>query len=117
MFSKLILVVLSATAALAAPLHPRTIGSITFYHPGTGACEENHADADMVASIGRGLYDSGDYCGKTIKVTGEAGEAIVTIVDRCDGCADNDLDISPAAFEKAMGDKDQGRVQGEWNWV
>ncbi|EKJ69893.1 hypothetical protein NXS19_007851 [Fusarium pseudograminearum] len=117
MFSKLILVVLSATAALAAPLHPRTLGSITFYNPGKGACEETHGDADMVAAIGRGLYDSGDYCGKTIKVTGEAGEAIVTVVDRCDGCADNDLDISPAAFEQAMGDKDQGRVQGEWNWV
>ncbi|RGP63615.1 hypothetical protein FLONG3_9828 [Fusarium longipes] len=117
MFSKLILLVLSATTALAAPLQPRTLGEITFYHPGKGACEEDHGDADLVAAIGRGLYDSGDYCGKNIKLKGEAGEVIVTVVDRCEGCADNDLDVSPSAFEKAMGSQSKGRVQGEWNWV
>ncbi|KAL4732664.1 hypothetical protein ACLX1H_001682 [Fusarium chlamydosporum] len=104
MFSKLILLALSATTALAAPV-PHTIGDITFYHPGTGACEGAHGDADMVAAIGGGLYDSGDYCGKSIKLKGDAGEVIVVVVDRCDGCSDTDLDVSPAAFEKAMGAK------------
>ncbi|CAG7558956.1 unnamed protein product [Fusarium equiseti] len=116
MFSKLIIIALS-TLAIAAPLQPQTLGSITFYSPGKGACEEDNGDADMVAAIGKGLYDSGDYCGKQIKLKGDVGEVIVTVVDRCDGCADNDLDVSPSAFEKSMGPRALGRVNGQWNWV
>lgn len=36
---------------------------------------------------------------------------------RCEACKDTDLDVSPAAFEQAIGPKDIGRGKGNWNFV
>ena len=40
----------------------------------------------------------------------------VTVVDRCVGCAETDLDVTEAVFEK-VADLYQGRVEVEWSWL
>lgn len=44
------------------------------------------------------------------------GGVTVTVVDRCPVCAENDLDLSPAAFS-AVGEEAEGRVEIEWTWL
>ncbi|KAJ7081151.1 hypothetical protein B0H15DRAFT_1024929 [Mycena belliarum] len=45
-----------------------------------------------------------------------AGKSIqVKIVDRCTGCQENDIDLTPAAF-KALADKGLGRTSVTWNF-
>ncbi|KAF4437869.1 hypothetical protein F53441_12927 [Fusarium austroafricanum] len=116
MFAKLFLF---ALPALAAPALKRTDGDITYYHPSTGtsACNQNHGDDDMVVALGASLFDSESLCGKTIKLQGDAGEITVTVADRCEGCQPDDLDVSPAAFKKAIGPLTKGRGKGTWSFA
>ncbi|CCT73374.1 related to rasp f 7 allergen [Fusarium fujikuroi IMI 58289] len=120
MFSKLFL--LALPLVLAAPAVKRTEGDITFYTPGQGACAGTHGVEDMVAAVGANLYDTQDVCGKTITLQGDAGTVTLTVVEevshtRCEACKDTDLDVSPAAFEQAIGPKNIGRGKGTWNFV
>ncbi|KAF9767172.1 hypothetical protein IL306_000300 [Fusarium sp. DS 682] len=115
MFSKLFL--LALPFVLAAPAVKRTEGDITFYTPGKGACAQTHGDDDMVVAVGANLFDTSDVCGKVIELGGDAGTVVLTVVDRCEGCKDTDLDVSPAAFEDAIGPQEIGRGKGTWAFV
>ncbi|KFH41751.1 hypothetical protein ACRE_075360 [Hapsidospora chrysogenum ATCC 11550] len=110
-----------ATAVMAAPSSQERAaghrGSVTYYHPGLGACEQVHGDRDMVGAVSKLRFDVSRPCGKRVRVRGPAGQATITIVDRCDGCAHDDLDLSPAAFRQAIGDLGIGNTQAEWEWV
>lgn len=37
----------------------------------------------------------------------------VTVVDRCQGCAEGDVDLSPTAFSK-LANQDLGRIKVTW---
>ncbi|KAF5011636.1 hypothetical protein FDECE_2259 [Fusarium decemcellulare] len=121
MFSNIAATVLLALPlfANAAPanLAKRNSGELTFYNPGLGACGGTNGDGDIVVAMSAALFDAQKPCGRKIKVHGDAGTAVVTVVDRCEGCATNDLDLSPAAFTKAVGDLGLGRVTGSWEWA
>ncbi|KAF4341835.1 expansin module family [Fusarium beomiforme] len=114
MLSKLFL--LSLPFVLAAPTPKDKHGDITFYIPGKGACGQTSGENDMVVAIGASLFDSGDFCGKKLELAGEAGIVFLTVVDRCVGCKDTDLDVSPAAFEEAIGPKEIGRRRRTYGW-
>lgn len=103
---------------LAAPLAAlASNGEMTYFHPGLGACGDNHGDGDMIVAISSDLYDAKDQCGRKIKVRGNAGDTIVTVVDRCVGCAHDDLDLSPNAFKAAVGGLGVGRTTASWQWA
>ena len=110
-----------ATAVTAAPSSQERVaghrGSVTWYDPGLGACGQTHGDGDMIAAVSHLRFDVSRPCGKRARVRGPAGEATVTIVDRCQACAHDDLDLSPAAFRQAIGDLGIGETQAEWEWV
>lgn len=40
----------------------------------------------------------------------------VTVVDRCEGCERDDVDLSESAFGK-VAKMEEGRVRGAWEWV
>jgi rare lipoprotein A (peptidoglycan hydrolase) len=40
----------------------------------------------------------------------------VAIQDRCPGCAERDLDLSPSAFQQ-LAHLDVGRMEMTWEWV
>ncbi|KAG8765149.1 hypothetical protein FRC12_007662 [Ceratobasidium sp. 428] len=77
-------------------------------------------DSDYVAAIGKSLYDSmtpdknpnhSKACGKMTTVKYQGKSTKVKIVDRCEACGRNDIDLSPTAFKK-LGKLSEGRLKG-----
>lgn len=48
--------------------------------------------------------------------SGGSNSVTVTITDRCEGCAHDDLDFSPTAFNQ-LAKPEEGRVQISWNYA
>ncbi|KAI7852624.1 RlpA-like double-psi beta-barrel-protein domain-containing protein-containing protein [Circinella umbellata] len=101
----------------ALPLHRRQSysGDGTFYTVGLGSCGQTNSDTEMVAALSSSLMSSGDNCGKQLTATSDGGSVTVTAVDSCPGCAEGDIDFSPAAFEK-LGSLDKGRISIQWSF-
>lgn len=103
-------------------------GDLTFYDVGLGACGGTNTDSDMICAASMLLYDGFDgytganpnanpICGKQIAITYGGKTITVTVVDRCVGCAEYDLDLSPTAFSQ-LADQSQGRLHGAtWQFV
>lgn len=100
-------------------------GDLTYYAPGLGACGIVSTETDLICAISHALYDSynnspnpntNPLCGHKIKAIRGEKSLTVTVVDRCEGCKPDDIDMSPAAFEH-LADLDEGRVGVEWSWV
>ncbi|KAI5457436.1 RlpA-like double-psi beta-barrel-protein domain-containing protein-containing protein [Mariannaea sp. PMI_226] len=112
---------LALPLALAAPtsntIQARATGSMTWYQPGLGSCGETNTETDLICAMSASLYDSIKPCGKSIKIKGPAGTVTVKVMDRCVGCAHDDIDLSPAAFEAAIGGLGVGRSNAEWEWA
>ncbi|EHK25048.1 expansin-like protein [Trichoderma virens Gv29-8] len=92
-------------------------GSITWYNTGLGACGHVNNDNELVAAVSHSLYDREHPCGRQIRVNYKGRSEVVTVVDRCEGCAENDLDLSPAAFRGVVGDLGVGRTTATWDWA
>ncbi|CUS13424.1 unnamed protein product [Tuber aestivum] len=102
------------------------VGEGTFYDTGLGSCGIVSAPSEHVCAISHLLMDSkktGDpnknpFCGSTILISYNNGPKVpVKIVDRCQGCAHDDIDLSPSAF-KAMGaEESAGRVKVSWTFA
>jgi len=103
-------------------------GQLTFYGVGLGACGYTNTDDDMIAAASMLLYDGFDgytgadpngnpICGKQVQITYNSNTIVVTIVDRCVGCAKYDLDLSPKAFS-LLASQDLGRLSGAtWHFL
>jgi len=105
-------------------------GDMTWFATGLGACGITNTDTDMICAVSHVLFDSwiganpdnpntNPICGKKISLTvpGASEPITVTVVDRCTGCACEDLDLTPTAFGK-LAPTSVGRVHGmTWNWV
>lgn len=126
------LAVPSDNTAVPSPVGALAQGQMTFYNPAQGACGKVNGDNDAVMAISHGIFDehqapgdnpnNNELCGRKIRAhrfnekTGKDASIVVTIVDKCLGCAYNDIDVSPAMFEK-LADPAKGRVNVEWSWV
>jgi hypothetical protein len=104
-------------AEAKAALGSRTTGDFTYYNTGLGACGWVNYDSDLVAAVGHGLFDRERPCGRTARIHYNSKSLVVNIVDRCGGCADTALDLSPTAFRKLVGTLGPGRVQGTWEFT
>ncbi|KPM34201.1 hypothetical protein AK830_g12370 [Neonectria ditissima] len=113
----LLALTLPLTHAAPSPPHPRRTGQMTWYSPGLGACGMTHGEGDLIAAVSAPLYDTSNPCGRRIRVTGPAGSVDVVVVDRCGGCGYDDLDLSPVAFQQAVGDLGLGRKEATWKWA
>lgn len=100
-------------------------GEGTYYSTGMGACGKVSSDSDYIIAISHELYDENNIdnnpnhnplCGKKIRAYYEGNSVDVTVVDRCEGCAYNDLDFSPSAFTQ-LADKSLGRIDITWEWL
>ncbi|PHH61420.1 hypothetical protein CDD81_391 [Ophiocordyceps australis] len=110
-----------ALAVCAAPA-PDTAaaassGQITYYYPGLGACGQTNGANDAIVAVSAPLFDSQRPCGRNIRVKYGGRSVVVRVVDRCAGCAYNDLDLSPTAFQQVVGDLGKGRVPASWEWA
>ncbi|MEV7424883.1 MULTISPECIES: RlpA-like double-psi beta-barrel domain-containing protein [unclassified Streptomyces] len=112
----------TATSATAAPDTARIAGQATWYNTGLGACGWNNNDGELVVAVSPGVYgtypnpNNSPVCGRQLQVNGPLGSVTVTVVDRCAGCATNDVDLSPAAFSR-IGDLNAGRINVSWDWL
>ncbi|MEW1718131.1 RlpA-like double-psi beta-barrel domain-containing protein [Streptomyces sp. NPDC093109] len=97
-------------------------GDGTYYNTGLGACGWRNNDSQLVVAVSQRWYgtapnpNNSAACGKQLKVRGPLGVVYVTIVDKCMGCATDDLDLSPAAFRQ-IANISQGRVSIRWVWA
>ncbi|KAK0233153.1 expansin family protein [Armillaria fumosa] len=101
-------------------------GEITFYETGLGSCGITSTDSDHIVALSQILYDQytpagnanrNTLCGKTIHIEYGGKSTDVTVVDRCTGCAEWDLDLSPAAFDD-LASESLGRLQSAtWSFT
>ncbi|KAH9486862.1 Allergen Asp f 7 [Psilocybe cubensis] len=86
-------------------------GQGTFYSTGLGACGITNKDTDHIAAVSHLLFDSFP------RLDPDQGKSVVvTLTDRCTGCAITDLDFSPSAFNQ-LADFAVGRISGmTWVW-
>lgn len=96
-------------------------GDATYYNTGLGSCGWTSKDSDLIVALNHGQMANGansnnnPNCGRSITATGPNGSVTVKVVDTCPGCANGDLDLSPAAFAK-IADMSAGRVPVTWDW-
>jgi len=103
-------------------------GEGTFYATGLGACGITNVDTDFICAVSQSLFDGFEgytggnpnknpICGRKIKATFQGKTVSVTVTDRCVGCAVDDLDFSPSAFDK-LASQSVGRLKGmTWSWA
>ncbi|KAH8922263.1 carbohydrate-binding module family 5 protein [Atractiella rhizophila] len=107
-----------------------TTGDGTVYDVGLGACGINNVASDNVVAVGHALYDStipagssnpnlATICGRSILATNPANgvSVTVTVVDRCVGCTDNDLDFARGPFAVLYNGADTGRFPINWQFT
>lgn len=83
-----------------------------------------NSDTDYIAALPVGTWNrlggsksNGNVvCGHDLKISNGDKAITVKVVDQCPSCADNHVDLSPAAFE-ALGSKDKGVLPVSWGWV
>ncbi|KZV90802.1 hypothetical protein EXIGLDRAFT_565251, partial [Exidia glandulosa HHB12029] len=93
-------------------------GVMTYYGQGQTACGDVYDDSTYTAAISHTTYDAwpgaspstnrnpvcGPFCHYplTATITNPANNVSFTvhIVDRCEGCVPDDIDLAPAAFLK-----------------
>ncbi|KAI9445201.1 expansin family protein [Lactarius indigo] len=104
------------------------VGQGTWYNPGLGSCGITNTDSDYIAAVSHILYDgypgysvvnpnSNPVCGRKIAATYKGKSVTITATDRCEACAETDLDFSPAAFSQ-LADISVGRLGGvSWHWA
>ncbi|KAI1312130.1 RlpA-like double-psi beta-barrel-protein domain-containing protein-containing protein [Xylaria venustula] len=133
-FTKIILAV-AATAGLvsAAPAtsspalasRQTQSGDLTYYAPGLGACGVTNSESDAIVALSQELFDQytpngnpnlNSLCGRQIQINLGGKSAVVTVEDRCTGCAYNDLDVPVAVFSQ-LADPSLGRVEISWSWL
>ena len=94
-------------------------GDITYYTPGMGACGWTSTTSDAIVAISETIFDvytpngnpnNNPLCGKTVTIVGTDGSTYdAEIVDRCVGCDEESIDLSPSMFTIVAPDGD-GRV-------
>jgi len=116
-----------SSGTLAGLLSQVFSGDGTFYATGLGACGITNNDNDMIAAASQAFFDSfpgagvnpnlNPLCGRKVSVTFGGVTIVVSITDRCTGCAFGALDFSPAAFNK-LADPSVGRIHNiQWHFV
>ncbi|KAI5455692.1 RlpA-like double-psi beta-barrel-protein domain-containing protein-containing protein [Mariannaea sp. PMI_226] len=92
-------------------------GDVTWYNPGLGACQKTNYNWEPVAAVSAALFDTEQPCGRRIRVTSALSSVEVTVVDRCERCAYYNVDLSPSAFQQAIGELGIGRQVATWEWI
>lgn len=94
-------------------------GEATYYDfaDGSGNCSFPATPDDLlVAAMNEVDYAGSAVCGACVRLEGPSGSVDVRIVDRCPGCAQGDIDLSPEAFEH-IAELSAGRVPISWRYI
>ncbi|POR36405.1 Papain inhibitor [Tolypocladium paradoxum] len=97
--------------------NPLNIGEISWSKVGYGACDVTSKDTDFVVAVSTFYFNAADQCGREILVRHGVNSAVAKLVNCCSACKLNDIVLSPAAFEKAVGNLTMERVIGAWEFI
>ncbi|ORZ41104.1 RlpA-like double-psi beta-barrel-protein domain-containing protein-containing protein [Catenaria anguillulae PL171] len=86
-----------------SPLLVKRGNRATHYDVGLGACGSTNSNAELVVALNAPQFGnvpgSSPWCGKCIAVTNGKTTAVARVVDKCPGCPDRGLDMSPSLFQ------------------
>jgi len=93
-------------------------GRGTWYYPGLGNCGRMDTSADLILAISKELYDSngGSNCAQWVYVEFNGIIAYGLTVDSCQSCGPNDIDMSPALFQK-LAPLGTGDITVSWHFM
>ncbi|KAJ5355929.1 hypothetical protein N7517_010538 [Penicillium concentricum] len=100
-------------------------GDLTWYETGLGACGWFNNGGDHICAVSHIVFDRANVdgnpnhnplCGRLIHIQRGDRGIDVTLVDRCEGCGEFDVDVSRGVFEQ-LGNLDEGRVHTDWWWI
>ena len=94
-------------------------GQATFYDfaSGAGNCLFDSTPTDlMVGAMNTADYAGSEICGTCLQVIGPLDTIRIRVVDRCPGCGEGGIDLSPLAFS-LLADTSLGRVAIKWRRV
>lgn len=100
-------------------------GQLTYFDPAVGACGISNTGKDPIAAISHLVFDAASkgpnpnanpLCGRKIRARRNKKTIDLTIVDRCVGCQEHDIDTTRTVFGGLAEMKD-GRVGFEWEWL
>ncbi|KAF2157168.1 hypothetical protein K461DRAFT_273306 [Myriangium duriaei CBS 260.36] len=113
-----------ATSTVAGSCHA---GDFTHFDPALGACGITNSGTDSIVAISMLVFDQytpngnpnkNPLCGRTVTLRSKDGKSTytATVTDRCVGCAEQDLDLTPTLFNTVTNNGD-GRVPDMyWTW-
>lgn len=119
--------VASSTSSAASSTSTSSSGDFsgdgTYYDVGLGACGFDNVDTDYVCAVSHVLFDAvstgnsntNPLCGKYITAHNGDSSVVIKVVDRCVGCDEYSLDLSPSAFDQ-IGSEADGRISITWSW-
>ena len=110
-------------------------GDLTYFGTGLGACGETDTSSDKIVSLSHILFDAAGsstdaggnsndnpLCNLMLRAQrydeeyGAMRSVDLRVVDRCVGCAVDDLDTTESAFEE-LAPLASGRVDVTWAWL
>jgi expansin (peptidoglycan-binding protein) len=104
-------------AASELPTFGAGKGTASFYNTdGKGGCALNPPTNRYILSASKNIFQNVQACGACLEIKGEAGTAVVQVMDLCFGCAENSLVINKPAFEAIVG-KQSGTGDVSWKTV
>src|SRR5690606_10503895 len=104
-----------AGAGISCPAPFAGIGTATTYPGGTNHCGLDDGDG-MAAAISGVQWEGSIHCGECLEVAGPGGVAVVRVVEVCNECPVNTLDLQPAAWDAIAG-QEPGMVEVAWQRV
>ncbi|ODM94971.1 Papain inhibitor [Orchesella cincta] len=103
-------------------------GNATWYDLGSTACGVNYTNSDLVVAVSTTFWNNSadpnpnhdHICTKYIQVRDPHNSSVnpltVKVVDKCGGCDEGDLDLSPTAFEHFY-PTDKGLFEILWEFI
>lgn len=98
-------------------------GVATYYSVSNDNCGTSSTDSDFVCAISQQLYNTvansdsiSEYCGHMINITYNGKTIQVKVVDSCESCDSEQLDLSPSAFQ-SLADLSVGVIDIQWEWA
>lgn len=110
----------TSTAASATSTSTVYTGDMTYYDVGLGSCGWTSSPSDSVVALSHLYMDNpanpnnNPLCGRTISISYGGKQTQAEVVDTCEGCSIESIDMSDSLFEY-FEDLSVGRVSGvEW---
>lgn len=90
--------------------------TLTWFHPGLGACGGHNGENDFIIAISHLIWDGGSHCGDTVTISYRGQTVQATVVDECMGCDPNHIDLSPGLLHHIAGPGTDQVTDAVWSF-